>query len=299
MSQRGVDIWGVITGVFGALAIISPILWGLIYTQLPSVKLRTLDALLFETDQLLRKSVDEGLISEDQFRLLMWATLRRIDRVRIQVYPSGPWSHEYTNWKKGISRDITVLIAEVNEIRAKIARSSSKERQKLDASGKAADLILSARKLETTLSAMPSDSGSMRPSASSLLLAHLDPPLADSGRCPHTVPLPAVTIAPPATDATLYPSPFGDIYATSDNKQNLTPASDEGSTHEHSLPSSGAPPLVSGDSRTRRAMRRALLARFGKELLASHPHTLPCTPVGETPSHRSMSLESDSALSAR
>ncbi len=72
MSERGFDIWGVITGVFGALAIISPILWGLIYTQLPSVKLRTLDALLFETDQFLRKSVDEGLISEDQFRLLMW-----------------------------------------------------------------------------------------------------------------------------------------------------------------------------------------------------------------------------------
>lgn len=137
---------------------------------------------------------------------------------------------------------------------------------------------------ETTLSAMPRDSGSVRPSASELLLAQLDPPVADSGRCPHTVPLPAMTIAPPATDAAHYPSPFGDLYAISDNKQDHASTSDEGSTHEHSLPSSGAPPLVSGDSRTRRAMRRALLARFGKELLASHLHTLPCTLFGETPS---------------
>ncbi|KAI0645034.1 hypothetical protein C8Q79DRAFT_1119797 [Trametes meyenii] len=144
MSDTAFNIWGVVTGALGTLSII-PILWALAFSQMPTVKLRALDALLAETDEHYRSSVEEGLISQEQFRLLMWGTRRRIERVRMRVDPTRTWSEEYANWKSGLSKDISVLCQELNTIRAHIARSSSEERVKLEVSGNATNPTLSRR----------------------------------------------------------------------------------------------------------------------------------------------------------
>ena len=71
MSELSFNIWGAVAGVLGTYTVL-PFLWSLIKSQMPSGKLAALDALLNETQKLLDSSVQEGLIVEERFRLLMW-----------------------------------------------------------------------------------------------------------------------------------------------------------------------------------------------------------------------------------
>ncbi|KAJ8482823.1 hypothetical protein ONZ51_g5109 [Trametes cubensis] len=111
---------------------------------MPSGKLAALDALLNETQKLLDSSVQEGLIVEERFRLLMWTTRNRIDKVRADIYNAHSLKEDLRNWRKGLSTRCTLLCEELDVIRASIARSSAEERDRLDALGRVPELVASS-----------------------------------------------------------------------------------------------------------------------------------------------------------
>ncbi|KAI0330379.1 hypothetical protein GY45DRAFT_1434676 [Cubamyces sp. BRFM 1775] len=143
MSELSFNIWGAVAGVLGTFTVL-PFLWGLIKSQMPSGKLAALDALLNETQKLLDCSVQEGLIVEERFRLLMWTTRNRIDKVRADIYDSHSLKEDLRNWKKGLSTRCTLLCEELDVIRASIARSSAEERDRLDALGRVPEVVASS-----------------------------------------------------------------------------------------------------------------------------------------------------------
>ena len=71
MSELSFNILGAVTGALGTFTVVS-FIWGLIKSQLPSERLNALDTLANETDKLLASSVQDGLVEEEEFRLLMW-----------------------------------------------------------------------------------------------------------------------------------------------------------------------------------------------------------------------------------
>ncbi len=62
MSQA-YDIWSTVAGVVGLLTSI-PVIYAIVCSQLPSTKLRKLEAALRDTDALLQSVIEEGLLTE-------------------------------------------------------------------------------------------------------------------------------------------------------------------------------------------------------------------------------------------
>ncbi|KAI0363591.1 hypothetical protein BV20DRAFT_1057921 [Pilatotrama ljubarskyi] len=276
MSEQGFNIWGLVAGVLGTVGLL-PIFWSLIKSQMPSEKLRAVEALLAETEAMLSSGVEEGLLTYEEFRLMMWTTKSRIDDARAQIYAATTWKEELRNWRQGLSAKSTVLRGELNKIRAAIARSSSEERGKLGLAGKAAELVLSSRKhREDSCPAAPPAESALPPSASSVLLAG-----SKGAGSPDGPWCPARPTTWSASEVTLTrPSEHRD-------DATLCEATISGAATKDDAPSTTeVPPVTSAcSSCCRKASRKkchlsrqAVLASFGQELLV--PPFTPARPAG-------------------
>ncbi|KAI0765726.1 hypothetical protein BD413DRAFT_575028, partial [Trametes elegans] len=87
ISDEGYNIRGAVAGVLGIMGIaLAPIVRRLINCQMPSEKLRALNARLVETKQHLTASVNDGLIEHDQLCLIMWTTKCCIEKLRAKIH---------------------------------------------------------------------------------------------------------------------------------------------------------------------------------------------------------------------
>ncbi|CDO69428.1 hypothetical protein BN946_scf184791.g23 [Trametes cinnabarina] len=269
MSERGLNIWGVIGSVLGLiLAIIPAALW-IVQRQMPSKNLHALDALLQETEQLLSSAVDDGLIAHEEFRPVMWTaclgrTKYRIDKLRAQGYAINSWKDEYHNWKNGLTKRAIVLCHELNKIRATIAQSSSERRAKLGKAGKVTEFGLSSPQratqetaiipsVEQALAQPPSSALSSDPAA----MQCASDPTSQSGNIANIV---CQSAEPSKTRAYTRPSP----------KVNCSVADTDRVCERIDL---------AHDARKKRRLsQRALLMRWGKTFSTPHASHLPHNP---------------------
>ncbi|TFK85938.1 hypothetical protein K466DRAFT_600753 [Polyporus arcularius HHB13444] len=158
MSGMGFQMFGFVASVIG-----TAISFGAVYTWLrdamPSAKMRALDALLSETEMLLRSAMEEGTIDYGQydrfFRSRIWAAKVRTDNLRADVYNiNGRW-HELRHWLGGMSSNISAVMVSLYKIRAQVAVSSSRGRQRLAKQGMTANPTLELYARRDRVSSLP------------------------------------------------------------------------------------------------------------------------------------------------
>ncbi|KAI0669513.1 hypothetical protein C8Q78DRAFT_1040330 [Trametes maxima] len=143
MSDLGYNVWGVVAGVIGTVALV-PVIIAWFRTRLPSAKLPRLMSLMREAQQVFLDSINQGLLTKESdlyhFHLNILSTQIRVDEVRDKVHAAKTWKGDVKNWKKGLSGTIVVLCDELDDICAKLARVQSRERKRLAAEGYSAKL---------------------------------------------------------------------------------------------------------------------------------------------------------------
>ncbi|KAI0669477.1 hypothetical protein C8Q78DRAFT_1154828 [Trametes maxima] len=134
MSDLGYNVWGVIAGVIGTVALI-PVFIAWFNTRLPSARITPLVELLREVEELFSAALREGLFTsqEDlhQFSLGPQHLARiDVDEARGKAYSASAWKQDVKNWWNGLSDDISAVQAELNTTRVKLANRNSNERKR-------------------------------------------------------------------------------------------------------------------------------------------------------------------------
>ncbi|KAI0740808.1 hypothetical protein C8Q76DRAFT_689539 [Earliella scabrosa] len=139
------DTWQFVASIVSTLFLV-PIVYAWTKGPLPSRKMRQMEALLSETEHLLRSALQEGTITYDQYdkniRQSMWLAKFQADELRSQVYNITTAWQEFLHWTRGLSNRIAKVVKMLHSIRGEISRSSSKGREKLDKMGVTTDPTL-------------------------------------------------------------------------------------------------------------------------------------------------------------
>ncbi|OSD01160.1 hypothetical protein PYCCODRAFT_1459843 [Trametes coccinea BRFM310] len=123
--------------VLGVLGLVSvpPVLGALIYNLLPCTRLQELEQIFSETEGMLQKNTEAGLLGT---RDMVSGFHRRLEMLRGQIDDARAESHSATtyaqNFKKmlaGLSRRIYSLSGEVKKLRADISTTTARERERL------------------------------------------------------------------------------------------------------------------------------------------------------------------------
>ncbi|KAI0351965.1 hypothetical protein OH77DRAFT_1428990 [Trametes cingulata] len=139
MSDQGYNISGVVAGALGILLALLPLFFAWLSYQMPSAKLRVLQDLMAETESIFRKSLEDGVLTCDddlyQITTSIWSTNMHIDDLRMKAYALKTWRDQMSGWWHGLSRKMTILCEEVNDIRMQVVETSSRNRRLLAAEG--------------------------------------------------------------------------------------------------------------------------------------------------------------------
>ncbi|KAI0669518.1 hypothetical protein C8Q78DRAFT_1040358 [Trametes maxima] len=138
MSDLGYNVWGVVAGIIGTVAVIPALAFWLL-GPLPTAKLTILEALLEDTTKMFREAIEEGLIYREddlrRFHAWFWTIKVRLDDARLEVYDIKTWRDELASWWDGLSGRIHIVCKDTYRLRFKLAKASSRERRALAASG--------------------------------------------------------------------------------------------------------------------------------------------------------------------
>ncbi|OBZ69511.1 hypothetical protein A0H81_10165 [Grifola frondosa] len=120
-----------ILGIVGLCPMVLSFLEG----QLPSARLRELDETLSDTSSLFRSVTEEGLLTNTTFLIQTESGLAemhwRAGELRAKTHTATTTIKEFKALMNGLSHKISLLSAEVKDLRAAISTTSAKERDKL------------------------------------------------------------------------------------------------------------------------------------------------------------------------
>lgn len=140
----GFDIFGVVTGALGLFGLV-PLLYVMLYSQLPSRKLKQLDEALEETASLWRSAIEEGLFCGTRYATTMGDWLHQLvqlhcthghsfltecfpnslrvrsDELRAESHSAASFVQELKAMQQGLSKKIAMLCNQVKRTRAKIS----------------------------------------------------------------------------------------------------------------------------------------------------------------------------------
>ncbi|RPD57464.1 hypothetical protein L226DRAFT_163098 [Lentinus tigrinus ALCF2SS1-7] len=138
MSGLGYQIYAFAASVTSMVFLV-PSVYSWFKGRMPSAQMRELEALLSETDALLRSALEEGTIDynyyEEHFHRSIWQAKLNADELRADVYNiNGRWQ-ELRAFSLGISSRIRRLIESLTLLRGDIATSSARGRQRLTSMG--------------------------------------------------------------------------------------------------------------------------------------------------------------------
>ncbi|KAI0800217.1 hypothetical protein C8Q74DRAFT_398604 [Fomes fomentarius] len=138
MSGKGYESWGFTASIISTIFLV-PLLYAWTKGPLPSTKIREMESLLLETQNLLLSAVQEGTITyqlyERKLEDEMWALKVQADTLRAKVYNITSAWQELRLWKAGLSQQIADLMVRLYKVRGKIATSSSRGRAELSNMG--------------------------------------------------------------------------------------------------------------------------------------------------------------------
>ncbi|KAI0684917.1 hypothetical protein C8T65DRAFT_836245 [Cerioporus squamosus] len=155
MSGMGYQMVGFVSSVLATCFMI-PTVRGWLRDAMPSAKMRVLDAVLSETEGLLRSAMEEGTIDYDHydryFRNRIWVAKGCADDCRAEVYSIRSGWQELVHWFGGLSRNIATVTDSICILRGHIAVSSSRGRQRLARLGQTGNPALEKYARRETLS---------------------------------------------------------------------------------------------------------------------------------------------------
>ncbi|KAI0750527.1 hypothetical protein C8Q74DRAFT_1310679 [Fomes fomentarius] len=138
MSGKGYESWGFTASIISTIFLV-PLLYAWTKGPLPSTKIREMESLLLETQNLLLSAIQEGTITyqlyESKLEDEMWAFKVQADTLRAEIYNIKSTWHELRLWKAGLSQQIANLMDGLYTVRGKIAASSSRGRAELSNMG--------------------------------------------------------------------------------------------------------------------------------------------------------------------
>ncbi|KAI0657810.1 hypothetical protein C8Q70DRAFT_1055575 [Cubamyces menziesii] len=135
MSDLAFNVWGVVTGVIGTLAVIIPVFLAWLRTRLPSNNLPQLIDAYKDVLELFTAAVRDGLFPDEdelhRYNVNIWTMTIYVDDIRSRVYSAQTWRQDASNWWNGLSGVISTRCRELNDFRFKLAERNSRERRRL------------------------------------------------------------------------------------------------------------------------------------------------------------------------
>ncbi|OSC97564.1 hypothetical protein PYCCODRAFT_1122554 [Trametes coccinea BRFM310] len=268
MSELGFNILGVITGVIGMVAVIPPLTYWF-WCYLPTPKLREVEQRFKEAEAHFEEVLKSGLLTEvDELHGIYatyWSLQFRIDDARAEVYNIRTMSDELACWWKGLSSDMVVICHQLAKFRARLSKSSSRERRALAAAGYTARFASWSASREHLVHPIPGSSWSP---AMSILRSPPAPVVVDGPQIPplRDYSWPPTPFSQSTESPTSLPSPRN-CAASADVKRHTI--SDDDLRHLLTLALPRTRDAEGG--RRQRAARQAVLKRFGKQLAGGHP----------------------------
>ncbi|KAI0634045.1 hypothetical protein C8Q77DRAFT_1109577 [Trametes polyzona] len=132
MSDDGYNIYGVITGTLGLVALFN-LTW--IYTQLPWRKLAALQSFMDRTEATFYKGLGQALHTQEEdlchFYNTIWSLTASIENMRREVDALPTWTAQFKGWWDGVSKNIDELHEEVHVLHTQLLESSSRDRRRL------------------------------------------------------------------------------------------------------------------------------------------------------------------------
>ncbi|OSC97557.1 hypothetical protein PYCCODRAFT_1428382 [Trametes coccinea BRFM310] len=131
------DSWDLSIGIV-SLVLLVPTIVHLVMKQLPSRRLRTLLALLEDTEVLFNASVEEGLLKDPDNRTFQrQLTILRghAEAVRAEIYAAKSCGDDFSNLLRGVTRRVNNLCFRVKKLRVNISHAG--ERKEAEGRGRA------------------------------------------------------------------------------------------------------------------------------------------------------------------
>ncbi|KAI0774937.1 hypothetical protein BD413DRAFT_492042 [Trametes elegans] len=134
MSADGYNIWGVVSGIIGTIAVMIPLIIACCCVRRPSTLYPPLSALLKETQGLLDTAYREGL-TENEAELLelqvnIWKSSTKVEQLCAAIHARDNLWNDLKNWCKGLSGEISIAYEALNSHRVKLANRNSYLRRK-------------------------------------------------------------------------------------------------------------------------------------------------------------------------
>ncbi|KAI9067214.1 hypothetical protein FKP32DRAFT_1588852 [Trametes sanguinea] len=121
-------------GIIGILTA-PPVLGALIYSLLPCTRLRELEQLFAETEGLLQKNAEAGLLGSCDVAFGFHSRLNllreRVERVQVESHRATTYIQNLMKMLGGLSRRISNICSDVKELRADISTTTARERERL------------------------------------------------------------------------------------------------------------------------------------------------------------------------
>ncbi|KAI0325872.1 hypothetical protein GY45DRAFT_179615 [Cubamyces sp. BRFM 1775] len=137
MSELAYNIWGAVASVIGTVAVLRAVFcWAL--DCLPSRKMDFVEKFLDKTKASFGEVLNSGILDQDEvYRFDSWLAHieSRVDDVRADVYNIHTWQQDLTQWRQGLSGDMAMICQALMNFRARLAKTSSRERRALASAG--------------------------------------------------------------------------------------------------------------------------------------------------------------------
>ncbi|THH13154.1 hypothetical protein EW146_g7037 [Bondarzewia mesenterica] len=133
-GPSGIELFGLVSGILSTIALLA----GAFNMNLPSVRIKELDATLEETENLFRDAQEQGLLMDAIF---VERTLEKLQSLRNSTVVLRGKAHSATTtlqqgveMTKGLSIKISLLCGEVKSVRAKISSTTAEAKARLQQS---------------------------------------------------------------------------------------------------------------------------------------------------------------------
>ncbi|EGO02261.1 hypothetical protein SERLA73DRAFT_133192 [Serpula lacrymans var. lacrymans S7.3] len=131
-----IDIFGYIAGGLGIIGLI----YSVLHSQLPTTKLKSLDAIIQETQDLFHNATEDGLFVNPRFVTQVEDELfyyrNQTADLRTRALCTNSIFQEYIEMARGLSRTISIVHANVAKLRSSVLTTSEEERKRLYGSGR-------------------------------------------------------------------------------------------------------------------------------------------------------------------
>ncbi|KAI0629584.1 hypothetical protein C8Q77DRAFT_295694 [Trametes polyzona] len=141
MSDLSWNIWGAVSAAIGLLC---PSLWTWIKSHFLPAKLEALEKLTMEVAKLLTLARRHGLLVDDGeyclFNSKLWHAQERLDKAGAMVAAHPGVINNLKGLWSDLSRQVSLMIDDINSVKVQLLLRTSKERKKLASSGNIADI---------------------------------------------------------------------------------------------------------------------------------------------------------------